>query len=110
MLNIFLGFEQANRYAISACRVRYTRWKFLSVPSSEPGRPAPRFVCATWVVVFACDLIWALSIVEQGGNALLKSLTRQLLRTHRPFNALIMDTRGYPLLWVSLSRYPWLSP
>jgi len=65
MLNIFLGFEQANRYAIMNQEGQHLGF-----------------------------------ILEQGGNALFRMLTRQFLRTHRPFNALIMDTRGYPLLWV----------
>ncbi|KAF6767194.1 Scramblase [Kalmanozyma brasiliensis GHG001] len=65
MMNIFLGFEQANKYSIHA-------------PSGE--------------------LVGYLAEEEQGllGGA----LQRQLLRTHRPFRATVMDTQGKPVLMI----------
>lgn len=65
MMNIFLGFEQANKYSIHA-------------PSGE--------------------LVGYLAEEEQGllGGA----LQRQVLRTHRPFRATIMDTSGRPVLMI----------
>jgi hypothetical protein len=64
MLNIFIGFEQTNKYAIE----------------SESGEP--------------------LGYIAEEPRGLLSSLSRQVLRTHRPFRALIMDTEGNPILWV----------
>ncbi|TKY87500.1 hypothetical protein EX895_003514 [Sporisorium graminicola] len=65
MMNIFLGFEQANKYSIHA-------------PSGE--------------------LVGYLAEEEQGllGGA----LQRQLLRTHRPFRATVMDASGKPVLMI----------
>lgn len=65
MMNIFLGFEQANKYSIHA-------------PSG--------------------DLVGYLAEEEQGllGGA----LQRQLLRTHRPFRATVMDASGKPVLMI----------
>ncbi len=65
MMNIFLGFEQANKYSIHA-------------PSGE--------------------LVGYLAEEEQGllGGA----LQRQVLRTHRPFRATVMDASGKPVLMI----------
>lgn len=65
MINIFLGFEQANKYSIHA-------------PSGE--------------------LVGYLAEEEQGllGGA----LQRQVLRTHRPFRATVMDASGKPVLMI----------
>ncbi|CBQ71308.1 conserved hypothetical protein [Sporisorium reilianum SRZ2] len=65
MMNIFLGFEQANKYSIHA-------------PSGE--------------------LVGYLAEEEHGllGGA----LQRQLLRTHRPFRATVMDVSGKPVLMI----------
>lgn len=76
-MNIFLGFEQANKYSIHA-------------PSGE--------------------LVGYLAEEEQGllGGA----LQRQVLRTHRPFRATIMDASGKPVLlirrpftWINSTAY-----
>lgn len=65
MMNIFLGFEQANKYSLHA-------------PSGE--------------------LVGYLAEEEQGmlGGA----LQRQMLRTHRPFRATVMDVSGKPVLMI----------
>ncbi|KZV71908.1 Scramblase-domain-containing protein [Peniophora sp. CONT] len=64
MLNVFVGFEQANRYAIS----------------SLDGVP--------------------LGYIAEADSGMSSALTRQLLRTHRPFHAVIMDNNGTPILWL----------
>ncbi|KAJ1020320.1 hypothetical protein NDA18_005916 [Ustilago nuda] len=65
MINIFLGFEQANKYSIHA-------------PDGQ--------------------LVGYLAEEEQG--LLRGSLKRQLLRTHRPFRATVMDASGQPVLMI----------
>ncbi|CCF49146.1 hypothetical protein NDA11_005380 [Ustilago hordei] len=65
MINIFLGFEQANKYSIHA-------------PDGQ--------------------LVGYLAEEEQG--LLRGSLKRQLLRTHRPFRATVMDASGKPVLMI----------
>ncbi|EIW71495.1 hypothetical protein TREMEDRAFT_67793 [Tremella mesenterica DSM 1558] len=64
MLNVFLGFEQANRYAI------YT-------PEG--------------------DLVGFLAEEER---SFFSTMSRQMLRTHRPFRAVVMDPTGTPILWI----------
>ncbi|KAJ3818820.1 Scramblase-domain-containing protein [Lentinula raphanica] len=64
MLNIFIGFEQTNKYSITN-------------PAGEQ-------------VGFIAE--------EPGG--FLSSFNRQILSTHRPFKALVMDPSGTPILWV----------
>ncbi|ORX37703.1 Scramblase-domain-containing protein [Kockovaella imperatae] len=64
MLNIFVGFEQANRYAIQ----------------TTEG-----------------ELVGFLVEEEQ---SIVSTMTRQFLRTHRPFRAIIMDRHGNPILWI----------
>ncbi|WWC65821.1 uncharacterized protein I303_108443 [Kwoniella dejecticola CBS 10117] len=64
MLNVFMGFEQANRYAIL----------------SPDGQ-----------------LVGFLAEEEQ---TILSTISRQALRTHRPFRAVIMDSTGKPVLWI----------
>lgn len=64
MLNIFLGYEQANRYAIMN-------------PQGEH-----------------------VGFIAEQERSFLWTLGRQLMRTHRPVRALVMDTQGFPLLWV----------
>ncbi|GAC94227.1 scramblase [Pseudozyma hubeiensis SY62] len=65
MMNIFLGFEQVNKYSIHS-------------PTGE--------------------LVGYLAEEEQGllGGA----LQRQVLRTHRPFRATVMDASGKPVLMI----------
>lgn len=64
MMNIFLGFEQTNRYSIS----------------NEAGEPV--------------------GFIAEEPRGFLASFSRQLLRTHRPFRALVMDVHGAPVLWL----------
>ncbi|KAG8831378.1 hypothetical protein FRC18_006647 [Serendipita sp. 400] len=64
MLNIFLGYEQANRYAIM----------------NERGEHV--------------------GFIAEQQRSFLWTLGRQLMRTRRPLRALVMDTAGFPLLWV----------
>ncbi|ODO06850.1 hypothetical protein I350_04210 [Cryptococcus amylolentus CBS 6273] len=61
MLNVFMGFEQANRYALH----------------SPDGQ--------------------LVGLQEQG---YLSAISRQMLRTHRPFRSVIMDRTGKPVLWI----------
>ncbi|GBE82046.1 Phospholipid scramblase family protein [Sparassis crispa] len=64
MLNIFIGFEQSNRYVISN-----EREDTLGFIAEEP-------------------------------RGFLSTFSRQILRTHRPFRALVMDADGNPVLWL----------
>ncbi|WVQ75032.1 hypothetical protein IAR50_004641 [Cryptococcus sp. DSM 104548] len=64
MLNVFMGFEQANRYALH----------------SPDGQ-----------------LVGFMAEEEQG---YLSAISRQMLRTHRPFRSVIMDRTGKPVLWI----------
>ncbi|THV07931.1 Scramblase-domain-containing protein [Dendrothele bispora CBS 962.96] len=64
MLNIFIGFEQTNKYSIS------------NATGESLGY-----------------------IVEETGS-FLSSINRQILATHRPFKAVIMDPAGTPILWI----------
>jgi hypothetical protein len=64
MLNIFVGFEQTNKYVI------------------------------------ANDVGEVLGFIAEEPRGLLASFSRQLLKTHRPFRAVIMDREGTPILWI----------
>ncbi|KAJ8496427.1 hypothetical protein ONZ45_g12451 [Pleurotus djamor] len=64
MLNVFVGFEQSNKYTIS----------------NEHGTP--------------------LGYIAEEPGGFLKTFSRQMLATHRPFRALVMDLAGSPILWV----------
>ncbi|KAI9510892.1 Scramblase-domain-containing protein [Russula earlei] len=64
MLNIFVGFEQTNKYVIS----------------NECGE--------------------TIGFMAEEPRGLLASFSRQILKTHRPFRALVMDREGTPVLWV----------
>lgn len=66
MLNLFAGFEQANKYKLT----------------SLDGTP----------VGFLAE--------EDAG--VLGTVSRQALRTRRPFRAVVLDLEGKPILWVSL--------
>ncbi|KAI8056254.1 Scramblase [Syncephalis plumigaleata] len=67
-LNLFLGFEQANRYTIE----------------DDQGRPV--------------------AYLAEEETTFSSAIARQLLRTHRPFKAVIMDNEGHVIL--KLQR-PW---
>ncbi|WVQ66057.1 uncharacterized protein L199_004235 [Kwoniella botswanensis] len=64
MLNVFMGFEQANRYAIH----------------SPDGQHV--------------------GFLAEEEQTILSTISRQALRTHRPFRAVIMDRYGKPVLWI----------
>ncbi|KAJ4479481.1 Scramblase-domain-containing protein [Lentinula lateritia] len=64
MLNVFIGFEQTNKYTISN-----SAGEQVGFIAEEPG-------------------------------GFLSSFNRQILATHRPFKALVMDSSGTPILWV----------
>ncbi|KLO14175.1 Scramblase [Schizopora paradoxa] len=64
MMNLFIGFEQANRYAINS-------------PEGE-----------------------VLGYIAEEQRSFISVMSRQILRTHRPFRALILDTEGNPVLWL----------
>ena len=66
MLNIFIGFEQTNKYAIN----------------TENGE--------------------VLGHILEEPRGFLSTFSRQIFRTHRPFNAIVMDLDGSPMLWVRL--------
>lgn len=89
MLNIFFGFEEANKYAIrgSASTValygHHTEARPLLYAGNESGETLGY-------------------IVEEDGG-FLSTFRRQAFATHRPFRAVIMDVHGTPLLWVRLS-------
>lgn len=60
------------------------------------------YVSINWGIVFARDLMWALSIVERSGNAFFTSLTRNFHELTAPF---IASMHVPPLFWVSPSCY-----
>ncbi|CCL99341.1 uncharacterized protein FIBRA_01359 [Fibroporia radiculosa] len=64
MLNLFVGFEQSNRYVIT----------------NEEGV--------------------TLGYIAEEQRGFLGTFGRQILRTHRPFRALVMDSMGTPILWL----------
>lgn len=64
MMNLFIGFEQANRYAIN----------------TTEGE--------------------VLGYIAEEQRSFLSVMSRQVLRTHRPFRALILDAEGSPILWL----------
>lgn len=84
MLNIFVGYEQNNKYAISMSALCYRVISAgnVSCLANLDGEPLGYIV------------------EEQGSIA--SVMSRQLLRTHRPFKALILDLHGSTILWVKL--------
>ncbi|WVF68496.1 hypothetical protein IAT40_003263 [Kwoniella sp. CBS 6097] len=64
MLNVFMGFEQANRYAIH----------------SPDGQHV--------------------GFLAEEEQSFVSAISRQALRTHRPFRAVVMDRYGKPVLWI----------
>lgn len=65
-LNVFAGFEQANRYAIT----------------NEQGQQV--------------------GFIAEEDQGLLGTMSRQFLKTRRPFRAVILDLEGQPILWVRI--------
>ncbi|KAF9567583.1 Scramblase-domain-containing protein [Agrocybe pediades] len=64
MLNVFIGFEQSNKYTIS----------------NENGA--------------------ILGYIAEEPRGFMGTISRQFLRTHRPFSAVVMDDQGTPILWL----------
>ncbi len=82
MLNIFMGFEQANRYSIS------------KLPFYTGGREYVLRRC------LANEAGETLGYIAEEPRGFLSMFSRQVFRTHRPFRALVMDSQGSPILWV----------
>jgi Scramblase len=83
MLNIFIGFEQTNKYVI--CWYPFLNSSFF----------------AWWKLIrLANEVGETLGFIAEEPRGLLASFSRQILRTHRPFRAVIMDREGTPVLWV----------
>ena len=80
MLNIFIGFEQTNKYVICSCQT-------LCICTSDQERVAN-------------EAGETLGFIAEEPRGLLASFSRQIFRTHRPFRAVIMDRDGTPVLWV----------
>jgi len=82
-MNVFIGFEQANKYTISVLcsfQIFVTRGPYLL--ASEDGE--------------------SLGYIAEEPKGFLAILSRQMFATHRPFRAVIMDTEGTPVLWACL--------
>lgn len=89
MLNIFVGFEQSNRYIIS-------QLQFLSALNPDE----------TDLRSLANEQDETLGYIAEEPRGLLSIFSRQLFRTHRPFRAVVMDAAGSPVLWVWLILFP----
>jgi len=84
MLNIFVGFEQTNKYAICLWTDFASRTGILIEVRSVANQAGD-----------------ALGYIAEEPRGFLSTMTRQILRTHRPFRAIVMDPSGSPVLWVS---------
>lgn len=83
MLNIFMGFEQANRYVISEWSLCKDSREYVlrrCCPANEAGE--------------------TLGYIAEEPRGFLSMFSRQVFRTHRPFRAIVMDSQGSPILWV----------
>jgi hypothetical protein len=80
MLNIFIGFEQTNKYVICSCRTLCLCQVTKKRVANGDGE--------------------TLGFIAEEPRGLLASFSRQIFRTHRPFRAVIMDRDGTPVLWV----------
>lgn len=87
MMNIFLGFEQTNRYAISMSSALHlnTKSTYFRTKGNTAGEP--------------------LGYIAEEPRGVLSIFSRQIFRTHRPFRAVILDLHGSPILWVICSMY-----
>lgn len=83
MLNIFIGFEQCNKYTISMSIL--FPWKIMPI-SNEMS-----------IDNEAGNTVGYIAEEEKG---FLATISRQAFATHRPFRAVIMDASGSPILWV----------
>lgn len=80
MLNVFVGFEQTNKYSI--CKKKLP-WVFLSLSG------------------VANAVGEQVGYIAEEPRGLIGVVARQVFATHRPFRAVILDSTGTPLLWVS---------
>jgi hypothetical protein len=81
MLNIFVGFEQCNRYTISQYLGHVHQILRLNcVPGNEEGQP--------------------LGFIAEEDRGFYGTISRQAFATHRPFRAVVLDGSGSPILWV----------
>lgn len=91
MMNVFIGFEEANKYTISAFSLssKLSLW-LTHLSASENGE--------------------SLGYIAEEPKGFLGILSRQMFATHRPFRAVIMDNEGIPVLWecLRLSLGPFL--
>lgn len=86
MLNIFVGFEQSNRYIIS---------------EHASGFPTMiTYTVLSGILSSANEQEEVLGYVAEEPRGFLSMFSRQIFRTHRPFRALVMDSQGSPILWV----------
>ena len=83
MLNIFVGFEQTNRYVICG-----SLHLFLNR------------LCTEYTNLSANLDGEVLGYVAEEPRGFFSMWSRQVFRTHRPFRALVMDASGSPILWV----------
>ncbi len=84
MLNVFIGFEQSNKYTISTllfCQ-ECKELAFTDVAGSVDGE--------------------LLGYIAEEPKGFWGILSRQAFATHRPFRAVIMDKEGSPVLWGCL--------
>jgi len=58
-------------------------------------------------IIIANDVGEVQGFIAEEPRGLLASFSRQLLRTHRPFRAVIMDREGAPVLWVWCVMLSW---
>lgn len=89
MLNVFAGFEQSNRYSISK---NYYLLLY-------------NILIGLMIVLIGNEHEEILGYIAEEPKGLLSMFSRQLFRTHRPFRALVMDSAGSPILWVSCSGF-----
>lgn len=85
MLNVFVGFEQSNKYTISDLFCP-SRRRPLMFPGGEEGE--------------------TLGYIAEDSSGFFGTLSRQFFATHRPFRAVVMDHGGNPLLFVRKPAFP----
>lgn len=84
MLNVFIGFEQSNKYTISKLSF-YQEFKGLVSMFQLGGADGE-----------------PLGYIAEEPKGFWGTLSRQAFSTHRPFRAVIMDKEGVPVLWGCL--------
>lgn len=89
MLNIFIGFEQSNKYVISV----WNLWGYFTA------------VMMHSFTFIANELGETLGFIAEEPRGFFSTFGRQIFRTHRPFRALVMDSVGTPVLWVCIQLH-----